>query len=133
MDGWWTDGLMGKDYLGIKDQYLPKTCVTDEQASALCILPLCPKKQRDAFCQKVIAFWREGQMNYIMSPDQSFICLPIAILVFKAVCSGNYEVTLSVVSPSLLCTLRRRSFGTLLCVSSLPCCSVHCQPPKLSL
>lgn len=77
------DGLMGKDYLGIKDQYLPKTCVTDEQASGLCILPLCPKKQRDAFCQKVIAFWREGQMNYIMSPDQSFICLPIAVLVSK--------------------------------------------------
>ena len=54
------DGLMGKDCLGIKDQYLPKTHVTDEQASDLCILPLCLKKQRDAFCQKVIAFWREG-------------------------------------------------------------------------
>lgn len=85
--------------------------MTDEQADGLCILPLCPEKQRDAFCPEAISFWREGQMNYIVSPDQSFICLPIAVLVFKAECSINYDVALSVVSPFLLFTLKRNSFG----------------------
>ena len=50
-------------------------------------------------------------MNYIMSPAQSYICLLIAILVFKAECSIDYDIALSVVSLSLLFTLKRNSFG----------------------
>lgn len=120
---------MGKDCLGIKEWYLSKTCVTDAQVNGLCILPLCPKKQRDVFCQKAICLLerRTDELYHVRSRDRFFMFADCSSG-FKAVCSGNYVVPLSVVGPSLLFTLRRDS---LFCVSFS--CAVYRQPQKLSL
>lgn len=56
MGGWWMDGLIAKDYVGIKEYYLPKRCETSKQANVFCILLLSPEKQGNAFCAVQMLF-----------------------------------------------------------------------------
>lgn len=50
------DGLIAKDYVGIKEYYLPKRCETSKQANVFCILLLSPEKQGNAFCAVQMLF-----------------------------------------------------------------------------